>query len=251
MAGALLTGSLVVGGFTMGLTGFSFALVTTGVLAFFHPLVAVVPAIALVSVVMHLLLIVENREAIGWELPRQVDLLHPLVLPWPVAAMVIGSFVLGHVDAHLLRRLLGGLIVLVTLMQWRSPARPSAATAAPPGTARLVSVGAGIGAGVLHGLFGIGGPPIVLYLMARRVEKRLFIAAFGLIILALELPRILVYSWHGYWKSEALGLSLGALPPSLAGFALGVLARRRISEERFGRVVMGILVLVGLALLVR
>ena len=114
---------------------------------------------------------------------------------------------------------------------------------------RAGQVAAGIGAGVFGGLTSIWSPPVVTYLIARGTGKDEFVRATGLMFALGGVPLVL-----GFWQQGLLDggvWKLGALLtlPSIAGFALGEVLRRRLDAERFRRLLLWTFLLLGLNLL--
>lgn len=109
--------------------------------------------------------------------------------------------------------------------------------------------------GILGGLLGaftaIWAPPVVAYLIARRVDKDEFVRVTGLLFLLGSLPLCI-----GFWQQNLLTgglavISAAMILPTLAGFALGEAIRRRLPAERFRTIVLLIFLAMGLNLLRR
>lgn len=110
---------------------------------------------------------------------------------------------------------------------------------------------AGVASGFLGGLTAIWSPPMVTYLMARRIEKDEFVRASGTMVFMGTVPLV----W-GFWQSGVLtgpgaGLSALMIVPALAGFTLGEVLRRRLNADRFRRVVLLVFLAMGLNLVRR
>lgn len=110
---------------------------------------------------------------------------------------------------------------------------------------------AGTAAGVIGGLTGIWAAPLVVYLLARRVDRDEFVRASGLLIFLGSLP-LLAGFWHeGLIDGPMALLSAALVLPTLAGFALGERLRARLDPARFRIAVLVVFLLMGLNLLRR
>ena len=105
--------------------------------------------------------------------------------------------------------------------------------------------------GLIGGLSGVWGPPLVAYLTALNTEKKMQMrtqgAAFGLGAMLL-----LFAHWHsGVVRSETLWFSAGLCVPALLGMWLGGRIQDRIDQETFRRATLVVLTVAGLNLIRR
>ena len=87
-----------------------------------------------------------------------------------------------------------------------------------------------------------------MYLLARNTEKNEFIVAIGFLFLVGSFPLIAGLTMSGVITFDVLLLSGLCTVVSLVGFQIGKKIRRRLSEERFQRVVLGFFLIMGLRL---
>lgn len=124
----------------------------------------------------------------------------------------------------------------------------------PPLPDRLERAGqivTGFACGIMGGLTAIWAPPLVAYLLARRVDKDTFVRTTGIVFGAGGVPLA-----FGFWQQGLLTGSLAAMSamlviPTIAGFAIGETLRRRIKADRFQTVVLVIFLIMGLNILRR
>lgn len=128
----------------------------------------------------------------------------------------------------------------------------SLAVKPPPLPDRYDQVGqalAGTAAGVLGGLTAIWSPPMVTYLIARGLDKDEFVRASGLLILLGSLPLCI-----GFWQTGLLNganapVSAAMIVPTLLGFSLGEVLRRRLKADRFRVILLLVFLVMGLNLI--
>lgn len=149
-------------------------------------------------------------------------------LPWQASMAALGTFLLCY-----------GLWSLRS----RIPDRPLSVRWAWP---------AGFAGGLLGTLFGIGGPPYVIYLSRRIIDRDSLRATIAVIVLISLLIRFVVFIAAGLLLQPGLPPLLAVLLPVCA---LGVLAGGRLvehlSRERLLRVIAAVLSVSGALLLVR
>jgi uncharacterized membrane protein YfcA len=179
------------------------------------------------------------------------------LLPTTAIGMWLGTEWLAGGDTSGLRRLLGGVVAAAGLWflfeAWTHHA--IAAGNAPPAPRRMGwgraawSVPAGLVAGTLAGLFGTGGPPVIIFLRSFRLDKGAFRATLLWYFLLMSALRVTTYVRAGLLTGNELRAAAWLLPGAIAGTALGMIIHGRLSERRFAQAVAGLLVLLG-ALLV-
>lgn len=116
---------------------------------------------------------------------------------------------------------------------------------------RLGQMAGGISAGIIGGMTAIWGPPMVIYLLARRTEKDEFVRALGTMLFLGGIPLVLGYWNNGMLSDGKAELSALMVIPSLIGFAIGEQLRKRLHADRFRTAVLVMFLLMGLNLLRR
>lgn len=92
--------------------------------------------------------------------------------------------------------------------------------------------GAGLLGGLLSGLLGVGGPPVVSLLQHRGLSKGMFRATCVAAFLFFDLFRLGSYSLQGYMTPEAGLLGAALLPAFGAGAYAGFYLHRRLEERQ-------------------
>lgn len=243
---AVVVVALAVAGVVTGITGAGFAVLgTTGLALVFAPSRAV--AIMLVPIL-----------AINVQLTRELDResLGPCARRFGpfVASMLVGTLVgmvvLTRLPTDELRTGIGLLVVGYVLTAQR--------TVPVPGLDRLrnrcFDLG-GVGRtafGFLSGLvFGATnvGVQVVAYLDAQGLDRGIFVGVLSGIFLGISAVRILAAGYLGLLPDlAALGLSVAAAVPGVAGGAVGQRVRPLVPERVRSLLVLGLLAVVGLRL---
>lgn len=222
-----------VGGVIRGFSGFGSALVIAPVLSLAIGPVVAVPAIVLIHALTTVQLVPGSWREIVW----------PRVAPLSIAGCVgtpIGVYALVTLDADVMRRAISAVTVvfaLAMLTGWRYTKAPGPAVSAAVGT---------IG-GLLAGAGSVGGPPIILFLLAGPDRAATNRATFIYYFLFTQLAGLAVFWFAAILTLQTLLISLVMAPTMVLGIWLGERMFGQASEELFRRVALVFLLAIGLA----
>jgi len=218
--------------------GFGAGLIAVGGLALLLPeLRDVVVLLLLVNLPAELWVVWTSRRDIVW---RGV-----LVLFAGIAVGIpVGAWLLRWGKPEFLMTVLGFFLVAVGVVFLVVPAARSRTW---PG---WVAPPVGVLSGLLTGLFGTGGPPLVLYYQLGGAGKAAFRGHLMAIFLLMTTVRVPSYAAFGLITSTRLWSALLVLPAVLAGALIGNRIHLQLGEETFRRLVSGALVVIGLLLLI-
>ena len=120
----------------------------------------------------------------------------------------------------------------------------------PDNRDKTYQIGFGTAAGIMGGLTSLWAPPVVMYLLSKRVSKDEFVASVGVLLMAGSIPLLGGYITAGLTTPTLLLYSLLMVIPTLAGFAVGEWARSFLEGEQFRKILLGIFFLLGTNLIV-
>ena len=109
----------------------------------------------------------------------------------------------------------------------------------------------GFGAGVLGGAYGMNGPPLAVYGSLRRWSPAQFRATLQGYFLPASVAGFCGYWLTGLWTPTVTRFYIATIPVVAFALVLGHVLNRRLSADRFLRVVYAGLLIVGLILLVQ
>jgi uncharacterized protein len=221
-------------------------------LALVVPLKVLVPVWTLLGIASSVTIVAyDYRSVAAYELLR--------TLPAGLIGIAIGLYVFTALDAGTLARGLGLLVIAYGLHAlWTT--RPAAGSRAAVGQmasprsqpSRLLAPVAGILGGAVGTTFGtMASIFYAIYFDAIRLAKQQFRATMSAMILALSVVRGLGYFAVGEFGLEALKTFALFLPMMLIGVFLGDRFYGGIGETAFRRLVAAVLILSGLALLMK
>src|SRR5882724_8341402 len=214
-----------------GYSGFGFSLLAVTSLSLLLPPTEIVPSIFIMEVAASLHLLPSVWRDIHWR-----------ALLWLAVGCLVGTpfglYALAHVPAAPMTLALAVFVLVAAILLARGYALKSL-----PGPA--VTFATGTASGLFNGSFGIGGPPVILFLFsspAGAAAGRASVIAYFLgtdsIGLAFQAQADLM-TWATLWRF------LTFLPPLLAGVWLGARGFKHANPESFRRWVLRILVLLA------
>lgn len=161
----------------------------------------------------------------------------------------IGLYVINLLDELALRR---GLGVFLILYAFYALATAGASPVLPAGWRRALAAGTGVVGGLLGTLFGAGvGPIYVVYFNTLRMEREIFRVTMSTVVLLGGAARIAGYARLGLYERSSLVLIAVGLPLVVLGSWLGDRVIRKLDPRKFGWLVGGLILLSGIALLVK
>lgn len=171
------------------------------------------------------------------------------MIPSSVVGVGVGLYFFTTLDPIIIARSFGLLVLgyaLYTL--WKLGRAHAPASHGAP----VVAHSAGVLAGAMGTLFGtMSSIFFAIYLDARGITKSEFRATLSAMLLLLALVRGAGYVAAGVFEREAFFLFALALPFMLLGMYLGDRVHTRIDDVTFKRLVCGILLVSGAALMLR
>lgn len=221
----------------LGLAGFGNALVAMAFLPYFMPPATAIAVLSVYTIVFALAIFVPVRRHLT---PRGVTYL----LIGTVLGTPLGVWIIVACPAAVLTRTIGGVLVVVVVLEWAGvyPERL-------PG--RRWAIGAGLVAGMTGGAVGMPGPPVVLYSTTQGWSRQSIKANLQVFFFVNQVVILAGYWWAGLLSHEVWRLSASFALPAAAGTALGMLLFNRVDHSRFRQIVFVVLLVSGIILLIR
>lgn len=223
-----------------GTAGFGGQAVAVPLLALVLPLTTALAAMVVLTVLSALGHLRRDWSKIVWSEIRRL-------LPYSIAGVLVGLFLLGHLDLRVLVKAFGVVVLLYGCFALATASRPMRIPKRmlyPAGAALAVTAGA------MGATFGAAaGPLYVIYLSAKALERDAFRVTITFILTVQGTLRIAGYTRLGFFDETALILVGAGLPLMLLGAVLGQYLSGRLPQRAFN-VGIGVLLLVsGAALL--
>ncbi len=221
-----------------GVTGFGASPITVPVLAHFLPLPFVLSLAAALDL--------GSAAALGVHTRKQADVRELLVLaPFTIVGLALGVTLLVRLprDSTLLALGLFMCGYALYIMVHRGPRRALGRAWAAP---------AGVVSGVLGALFGVGGPPYVVYIAGRVPDPTAQRATISLMVVLNVGLRVAAFAIAGLFVGRDLWIAIGVLlPVAWAGVWAGNRVHLRMAPATVVRVVGAVLLFSGASLIAR
>jgi uncharacterized membrane protein YfcA len=227
-----------VGYLIFGVTGFGASPITIPLLAHVLPLVFVLPLASLLDLGSALALALHTR--------RQADTRELLTLvPFTLVGLTLGVTLLVSLPRNATLLALGMFVcayAVYVMVRRQAPRRLTRWWAAP----------AGLAGGVVGALFGMGGPPYVMYITGRVPDPAAQRATISQMVILNVGLRVVAFALAGLLLSRALWIAVTILlPVAWIGVWVGNRLHVRAAPATVARVVAAALLLTGVTLIAR
>ncbi len=222
--------------------GFGATVVTVTLAAFLMPIEAILAVFVPVNVVLSTYVVLRHRRGVD------ARLLARRVVPYMALGVAAGMILVRLRGAGWLQPAFAAFVVILAVLELARMRRPQDDARPLPSALAGTALA---GAGVIHGLFACGGP-LVVWVVGREVaDKYRFRSTLSALWLTLNV--FLVGAWIADGAITRASLVGSAI--LLAPLGLGILVGERVHawlpERRFRAAVFLLLLVAGLALLVR
>ncbi len=226
-------------GYTIfGATGFGASPITIPILVHVLPLTFVLSLAALLDL--------SSGLALGFHTRKRADTRELLtLLPFTLVGLTLGVTLLVKLPRTATLLALGVFVCLYALyvMLRRGPTRPLSRRWAAP---------AGMLGGIVGALFGMGGPPYVMYIAGRVPDPAAQRATISQMVIVNVGLRVVAFALAGLLLSRALWIAVALLlPVTFAGLWVGNRAHVSVAPATMSRMIGAALFLTGAALIIR
>lgn len=157
------------------------------------------------------------------------------LLPWTALGVVVGYFALGWLDPQQVGKLIGVILIVITLLQyWRMRSTEGVERAGQAAAHNLwLAVLVGILAGFFTMVANAAGPIIIIYLLAMGLPKIEFMGTSAWFYFLLNVAKTPFSASLGLITPESLQLDLMVAPFVIAGGLAGYQILKRIDQRLF------------------
>lgn len=230
----------VMGGFINGFAGTGTALFALG---FYLLVLDPIPAVAIVAL-MSVLAGLQGLWVVRHAIKANPNRLLRFILPGLIG-IPMGLALLTILDASALRLAIAALLLVFGGYFGFRRALPALSKPTP-----VVDSLVGFIGGIMGGAAGISGAIPAMWISMRPWPKddiRAIMQSFNFVILA---TTVVLLCLKGAYTSDALNAFLVTVPCGLAAAQMGIFVFRRLSDDMFRRVLIGLTFLIGLSVLI-
>ncbi|HTW53935.1 MAG TPA: sulfite exporter TauE/SafE family protein [Stellaceae bacterium] len=222
--------------------GFGAVLIAVPMLAFVMPMSAAVSIGSALTAITSIHQLGRGWRHIAW---REFV----TITAYTAVGIALGFYVFAMLNEGILRRWFGVFLVLYALYALWTARHPVFLSRRWHG---LLAAATGISGGFIGALFGAGvGPIYVIYFSTVRLEREAFRVTMTTVALIGGLTRITGYAGMGFYQRSTFVLLAIGLPMVVIGSWLGDRVVRRLNPQHFGVFIGGLILLSGVALLLK
>ena len=229
--------AILIAAFIRGYSGFGFSALTVTSLSLILPPAEVVPTAFLLEIVASMFMLPMVWRSIDWQ-----------KFKWLVLGILLGTpaglLFLAEIPQDPVRFTISGLVLLACILLWKNFRIQSEG-----GKSRLLVVGGF--SGLVNGAAGIGGLPIVLFLISGSISTEVLRATLVALLLCSDIYATILSGSQKLLPNELLVRSAIFLFPLVIGVALGHHGFVKSSPESFRKFAIGLLIILSLAVILR
>lgn len=235
---ALLVIVFIISGIIQGTCGFGAGLLAMAVMPFIIDYKIALPVMFLSSVALNLQILSQTYRHIRWR-----SLLMPLI--FSLAGRILGQLVFHRLQSDYLQIVLGIIILFTAVFQllWQNKIKIKEKIS----TAGIF----GLTSGIIGGISGTGGPPLVVYFLNLQVDKYEYIASLQTLLLSGTLFSIILSSSAGYFTRDVFVYGIFAVCSIVTGSFLGLKLFKKLNRTRLTLVINIFLIVTGISLLLK
>jgi uncharacterized protein len=159
------------------------------------------------------------------------------LFPWVLPGILAGYLALGTLSDPAVRRLIGGILVVMVGLNTALRFRPAGSLAHVPHAAWFTAL-TGLAAGFATMVANAAGPVMTLYLLAVGLPKLVLVGTGAWFFMLVNAGKVPFSLQLGLINLSSLWLDLALVPPMLAGTLLGPVLLRKLNQSRFETVTL-------------
>ncbi|MFC2949727.1 sulfite exporter TauE/SafE family protein [Virgibacillus sediminis] len=170
------------------------------------------------------------------------------LIPWVLAGILAGYFVLMHINSEQLKPLIGVIVLaMIALHLWREKLGQRFNEMLP--TSLWFTSVMGILGGFTTMVGNAAGGVMSVYLLVKGLPKKEFVGTAAWFFLMVNLIKVPFYLQLGLINGSSLAFNLWMVPAIIIGALIGVRILPLIPQQVFARLVLGLAALGGINLL--
>ena len=234
LALAALIGALA--GVIRGITGFGGAMVMSPPLALLLGPLVTVPAVLLLEGLAATPMLVQLRRLVRWRVIGPILAMACITVP-------IGAYALVTVDPLVMRRVIAAVVVVFSLLLLLGCRYEG-------GRRLATSLGLGAVSGTMAGATSMGGPPVILYLLAGPDPIDVTRANLTFFVGGISTAGVAMLALNGVLGTQGLWLAALLAPGYYLGMVAGTRLFSRFNDTRFRRFTLFFMLVVAAGILV-
>ena len=233
----LLGGIFLLSTFVQGFTSFGFSLVAIPLLMLFWNVKLIVVVTMTYSLVINSLVVRKFYKFAKFK----------KILPLIITAILftfVGINFLQNINEFILKLIVGILLILVGIIN------NLGISFNVKNTTRFF-IPIGIVSGILNGISGISGPPVLMFLSNIKMTKEEFKATLSCYFFILNVVAIVIYFFKGFYDAETINYILKYVVFVVIGTSIGIFTSIKTSEKLFKKIINIAIPILGVNMLIK
>lgn len=243
---ALILAAYIIGAFVQSVAGFGAGMIVMPLLSLAMPVTQATPTQVILGSIIAWSVLLRNRDAWHWQ-----DAIY--VIAGALLGVLPGLYLLRYGDVQLLVHSLGIMLILYALfalfIEPRLEQKNYRAENPERWYHRLGALGAGTLGTTMGVVYATPGPPVIVYAALRRMPKARFRSLVQMFFVVNNILVLATLAWSGFYTLEVGKNILIGLPAVAFGLFLGFNLDRHINEEKFRKVALCLIIILGAVLL--
>ena len=202
----------------------------------------VMPPVQAAAIMLPLLILMDGFSLKAWW-GQQNNHYLGLLIPPAIAGIVAGYLLFEYLNEEMLKLVLGVMSLLFAL--WGLGNGMQRVTFGSRLAGRLFGAIAGLTSFVAHA----GGPPVNIYLLAKKLPKAQFLATAVIFFAVINVVKLVPYAMLNQFNTNNLLIAALLMPFGWVGVRLGLVIQRKLNDKVFYRIILVLLLAIGIKLI--
>lgn len=233
----MLGGIFLISTFVQGFTSFGFSLVAIPLLTIFWNTKLIIVITMTYSLVINSLVVKKFYKS------ANIKKILPLIIT-AILFTLVGINFLKDIDEFMLKLIVGVLLVIVGVVN-------NLGLSFNLKNANKFFVPVGIVSGVLNGISGISGPPVLIFLSNINMKKEEFKATLSCYFFILNIVAITIYAFKGFYDTVTIDYIIKYLVFVVLGTTIGIFTSLKVSEKGFKKIINIAIPILGINMLLK
>ncbi len=225
---------------TEAITGFGSIIIAVALGANFYSIAEILPLVVPLNLVLSSYFVVRYFKLIDHKL------LFIYILPIMGGGTLLGYYLIRFIEGDTLKIIFGVLVIALALREIYKFFKKSKNIQKKPLIYRLFWI---LSSGIIHGIYGSGGPMLVYALSGSSHNKGTFRATLSAVWFIMNSLLTIIYIYNAQINTNNIDSLIFIFPIVLVGIILGEFLHNCINEKKFKLIVYCLLLLSGLLLL--
>jgi uncharacterized membrane protein YfcA len=232
---ALALAIAAIAGVVRGITGFGGALVMSPPMALLVGPLVTVPVVLLLESIVATPMLLQNRRLVHWRVIGPILAMACITVP-------AGTWILVSADPVVMRRVIAAVVIVFALLLLAG-IRYTGAQRLP------TALGLGALSGTLVGATSMGGPPVILYLLAGPDPMEVTRANLTYFVGGISFAGVAMLAIAGVLGAGGLLFALLLAPGYFGGMVLGTRLFARFNDQRFRQFTLALMLVTSAGIL--